>query len=241
MRLISDALAWILSPDRSGGSLPLGEAIWTHLAFTFASVAIAAAIAVPLGWYVGHTGRGRGLTVALTGAARAIPSFGLVLLLVVVFGVANKAGAATAAFVLLAVPTILAGTYAGIAAVPASSVDGARAIGMTGAQILFRVEVPQSMPLLVGGIRSAVLQVLATVTIAGYIGNWGLGFYIVQGIQLRDFSQILGASLIIVVLAIALDGLCAMAGRLATPRGLRRRPRTRRPGSMRRSPHPASA
>ncbi|MFD6136127.1 ABC transporter permease subunit, partial [Isoptericola sp. NPDC060257] len=140
MNLFGDAIAWIFSPDRASGALPLSEAIGTHLAFTFVSVLLAALLAVPAGWLIGHTGRGREVAVALSGAARAVPSFGLVLLLVLVLGVTHKVAASTTAFVLLAIPPILAGAYAGIEAVDRRVVDGARAVGMTSGQVLRTVE-----------------------------------------------------------------------------------------------------
>ncbi len=220
MNLFSDAIAWIFSPARLEGALPLPEAIWTHLAFTFVAVLIAALVAIPAGWLIGHTGRGREIAVALSGAARAVPSFGLVLLLVLVLGVTHKVAASTTAFVLLAIPPILAGAYAGVEAVSPRVVDGARSVGMTPWQVLRKVEAPLGLPLLIGGLRSATLQVVATVTLAGYVGNWGLGFYIVQGIQIRDFTQILGAALVIVVLAVVLDALFAILERVVTPRGV---------------------
>ncbi|HCG46612.1 ABC transporter permease [Corynebacterium flavescens] len=209
MNLFSEALAWIFSPERASGALPLGQAIATHLGFSFAALLIAALIAIPTGWFIGHTGLGRDLVIALTGASRAIPSFGLLLLLVVLLGVTHKEAATVTALVLLALAPILAGAYSGIEGVPAATRDAASAIGMSQWQVLFRVEVPLSLPILLGAIRSALLQVVATVTIAGYISNWGLGFYIIQGIQLRDYAQILGASLLIVVLALALDFIFA--------------------------------
>ncbi|CAM3612855.1 ABC transporter permease [Isoptericola cucumis] len=220
MNLFADAIAWIFSPDRATGALPLSEAIGTHLAFTAVAVLLAALLAVPAGWVIGHTGRGREFAVALSGAARAVPSFGLVLLLVLLLGVTHKVAASTTAFVLLAVPPILAGAYTGVEAVDRRVVDGARSVGMTPGQVLRKVEVPLGLPLLIGGLRSATLQVVATVTLAGYVGSWGLGFYIVQGIQLRDFSQILGAALVIVVLAVVLDLLFALLERAVVPRGV---------------------
>lgn len=220
MSLFLDAIAWIFAPERATGALPLPRAIGTHVLYTFVSVLIASAIAIPAGWAIGHTGRGRGVAVALAGAARAVPSFGLVLLLVLVIGVLYKVEASITAFVLLAIPPILAGAYAGIDAIDRKTIDGARAVGMSPAQVLLKVEAPLGLPLLVGGIRSATLQVVSTVTLMGYVGNWGLGFHIVQGINLRNFDQILGAALIIVVLAIALDGLLALAQRLVVPTGV---------------------
>ena len=241
MNVFVDAFTWIFSPDRLAGSLPLPTAIVQHLAFTFGSVAIAALIAVPLGWLIGHTGRGREVAVALSGAARALPSLGLVVLLVLVFGVLLKTEAAVVAFVLLAIPSILAGAYAGIEAIDRSVIDAGRAVGMTPWQILWKIEVPLGLPLLIGGLRSATLQVVATVTIAAYVGLGGLGFFIIQGIQVRSFPQILGSSLVVVALALALDGLFALLQRLVVPRGVAAataRPRSER---TRRDPAPAGA
>ncbi len=220
MNVFADAIAWIFSPDRLAGSLPLPLAIGQHLAFTFGAVLIASAIAIPLGWLIGHTGRGREIAVGLSGAARALPSLGLVVLLVLVLGVVHKTEAAMIAFVLLAIPSILAGAYAGFEAIDRTVIEAGRAVGMTPWQILWKIEVPLGLPLLIGGLRSAVLQVVATVTIAAYVGLGGLGFFIIQGIQIRSFPQILGASLIVVALALALDGLFALIQRLVVPRGV---------------------
>lgn len=223
MNLFADALAWIFSPDRLTGSLPLPVALAQHLAFTFGAVLIAALIAIPAGWAIGHTGRGREFAVALSGAARAIPTLGLVVLLYLLFGVVYKSQASVVAFVILAIPSILAGAYAGFEAIDRSVIAAARAVGMTPWQVLWKVEVPLGLPLLIGGLRSATLQVVATVTIATYVGLGGLGFYILQGIQLRDTAQILGASILVIVLALLLDGLFALVQRLVVPRGVRAR------------------
>lgn len=220
MNLFLDAFAWIFSPDRLTGSLPLPVAIWQHLAFTFGSVIIAAVIAIPLGWLIGHTGRGREIAVALSGAARALPSLGLLLLLILLIGVVHKTEAAVVSFVLLAIPSILAGAYAGIEAIDRAVIDAGKAVGMTPWQVLWKIEVPLGLPLLIGGLRSATLQVVATVTIAAYAGLGGLGFFFVQGIQLNRFDQVLGASLIVVALALALDGVFALLQRLVMPRGV---------------------
>lgn len=230
MNVILDALGWIFSPDRLTGTLPLPTAIVQHLAFTAGSVLIASLIAIPLGWAIGHAGRGREIAVFLSGAARALPSLGLVILLVLLVGVNLKTEAAVLAFVLLAIPSILAGAYAGIEAIDRTVIDAGRAMGMTPWQILWKIEVPLGLPLLIGGLRSATLQVVATVTIAAYVGLGGLGFDIIQGIQLRRFEQILGASLIVVVLALVLDGLFALLQRVVVPRGVavRRTPTRRR-------------
>ena len=242
MNLFLDAFAWIFSPDRLTGSLPLPVAIGQHLAFTFGSVIVAALIAIPAGWAIGHTGRGREFAVALSGAARAVPTLGLVVLLYLLVGVAYKSQAAVVAIVILAIPSILAGAYAGFEAIDRAVVSAARAVGMTPWQVLWKVEVPLGLPLLIGGIRSATLQVVATVTIATYVGLGGLGFYIIQGIQLRDTAQILGASILVVALALLLDGLFALVQRVLVPRGVRARtaaPARRSGGAARAVPLPS--
>lgn len=220
MNAFLDAFAWIFSPDRLSGSLPLPESIGQHLWFTFLAVLIASAVAIPAGWLIGHTGRGREFAVALSGAARALPSLGLLVLLVLVIGVTYKSEAAVVCFVLLAIPSILAGAYSGFEAIDRPVIDAGRAVGMTEWQVLWKIEVPLGLPLLIGGLRSAVLQVVATVTIAAFVGLGGVGYYIIQGIPLRRFDQILGASIVVVVLALLLDALFALLQRVAVPHGV---------------------
>lgn len=235
MTLLLDAFAWIFSPERLSGSAPLPAAIGLHLLYTFLSVVIAAVVAIPVGYYIGHTGRGRGLAIGISGAARAIPSFGLILLLVLVIGVTQKPLAATIAFVLLGIPSILAGAYSGLEAIDRRVIDAARAVGMTEWQILWKVEIPLGLPLLMGGIRAGALQIVATVVLAAYVTLGGLGTYIIQGIPLRRYDMILGSAIVIVALALVLDGLFALAERLVVPRGVTAgRPRELHASSSRR-------
>jgi osmoprotectant transport system permease protein len=239
MNLIAEAFAWIFAPERLEGFLPLPTAILQHLAFTFGSVFIAALIAIPAGWAIGHTGRGREIAVFLSGAARALPALGVVALLLLLIPVSFKTQAAVAAFVILAIPSILAGAYSGFEAIDRAVIGAGKAVGMTQWQILFRIEVPLGLSLLINGLRSATLQVVATVTIAAYFGLGGLGFYIIQGLANRDFAQILGASLVIVALALLLDALFAVIARVAVPRTEGRSIRPSRAASSRLAPDPA--
>lgn len=220
MNLFFDALAWIFSPDRLSGSNAILMRLAEHLYFTVISVAIAAAIAIPIGYLIGHTGRGRELAVGITGAARALPSFGLILLLVTIMGVLQVQAAAIIAFVILGIPSILAGAYSGLAAIDRRTIDAARAIGMTEWQILRKVEIPLGLPLLIGGLRNATLQVVATVTLAAYVGLGGLGYGIIQGLPLRRFDQMLGSAILIAVLALVLDGILALIQRAVVPPGV---------------------
>lgn len=223
MNLIFEAIAWIFTPSAWPNSQPVPLALWQHVEFTLMAVVIAAIIAIPAGWAIGHTGKGREIAVALTGAARAIPSFGLVVLLVMVVGISGETEITIFALVLLAIPPILAGAYAGIEAIDRSVVGAGRAMGMTGAQVLWRIEIPLGLPLLIAGLRSATLQVVSTVTIAAFIGLGSLGYFILQGIQTRNIQEILAGSLLVVFLALAFDGLLAIFQRLVVPRGVRAR------------------
>ena len=220
MNLFAEAFAWLFAPERFVGADSLQVRIGEHLFYTFVSVLVAAVVAVPLGYLIGHTGKGREIAVGVSGAARALPSFGLILLLVLLIGVTQKPLAAFIAFVLLAIPSILAGAYSGLEAIDRRVIDSARAVGMTEWQILWKVEIPLGLPLLIGGLRSAALQVVATVTLAAYIGLGGVGLYIISGLALRRFDQMLGAAIVIVVLALVIDGLFAVVQRLIVPRGV---------------------
>ncbi|AVG23763.1 osmoprotectant ABC permease [Pontimonas salivibrio] len=220
MDIFQQAILWLGDPENWVGSGSIPNRTLEHLSYTAVAVAIAAAIAVPLGYYIGHTGRGRVLAVGTAGAARALPTFGLMLYLVLVFGVSERATAATVSLVLLAIPPLLAGAYAGVDQINRSTIDAAKAQGMTDWQILTRVEIPLSLPLLIGGLRGATLQVVATVTLIAYVGLGGLGYEIIQGIPLRRLDQMVGAALLIIVLALVIDGLLALLTRLATPQGV---------------------
>ncbi|CAO1652134.1 ABC transporter permease subunit [Salinibacterium sp. NSLL150] len=222
MNLLAEALQWLFSPERLEGSNAIPLRLEEHLFYTSISVIIAALIAVPLGFYIGHTGKGRDFAVGLSGAARALPSFGLILLLVLLIGVTSVQLqlAAITAFVLLAIPSILAGAYAGIEAVDRRVIDSARAVGMTEWQILWKVEVPLGLPLLIGGLRAATLQVVATATLAAYVGLGGLGIYIFRGLPLQRYDEMLGSALLIAALALVLDGVFALLQQFAIPRGV---------------------
>jgi osmoprotectant transport system permease protein len=221
MDLFREALLWLLATEQYVGPGSIPQRIGEHLYYTGVAVGIAAIIAIPTGYFIGHTGRGGVWLVGLTGAARALPSFGLILLLVLLLGVTQRDFAAITSLVLLGIPPLLAGAYAGVNQIPRSVIDAARAQGMKEWQILVTVEVPLSLPLLLGGLRGAVLQVVATATLVAYVGLGGLGYEIIQGIPLRRFDQTIGTALVIVALALVLDALLGLATKLATPRGVR--------------------
>ncbi|WP_334123438.1 ABC transporter permease [Glutamicibacter sp.] len=220
MNLLSDAIAWLFAPEQWEGKDGLQTLLGQHLLFTVLSVLIAGVIAIPAGWAIGHTGKGREIAVAAAGIARAVPSFGLLILLVLLFGVTHKPAAALVSFVVLAIPSLLAGAYTGFEAIDRKTIDAARAMGMTEWQVLLKVEIPLGLSLLVGGLRAATLQVVATVTIAAYVNLGGLGLPIITGLNLRRFDMVLGGALMVAVLALLLDLVLAIAQKASVPRGL---------------------
>jgi osmoprotectant transport system permease protein len=211
--VFAEAGDWLADPAHWSGADGIPHRLAEHIGYSVLTVAIAGAIALPIGLWIGHTGRFRGIAVALTGAARALPTLGLLTLAVLWIGIGLTAP--VLALVVLAVPPLLAGAYAGIEAVDRRTIDAARAQGMTEWQVLSRVEVPIALPLILGGVRSAVLQVVATATIAAYIGLGGLGRYLIDGVAVRDYPQTLAGSLVVVVLALVLDGAFALVQRVA--------------------------
>lgn len=203
MNLFADAFGWILDGSHWGGAGGIDARILQHLWVTFAAVGIAAVVALPLGVLIGHTGRGRLTVVALAGAVRAVPTLGLLTLLGLWLGIGVEAP--LLALVALGFPSLLAGAYAGIESADDGAVDAARAIGMSEWQIVSRVEIPLGADVLIGGIRAATLQVVATATLAAYISDTGLGRYLFAGLKTRDYPQMLAGALLVAALALILD------------------------------------
>lgn len=219
MTALSDAWAWLTSAINWQGPQGIGSRLIEHLGYSVGAVAIAAVIAVPLGWYVGHTGRFRSLAVGLTSGMRSVPTLGVITLFALALGVGLVPP--MVALVVLAIPSLLAGAYAGFDAVDRHVIDAARSTGYTETQILTRVEIPLGLPILVGGIRAATLQVISTATLAAYVGAGGLGRFLFLGLNTRNDAMILGTSILVAALAICLELGLAGAQRLTIAEGVR--------------------
>ena len=219
MNLVIDALAWLADPANWTGTGSIPQRLVEHLWVSLVVLAIAAAIALPVGGAVGHTGRGRELAVRVSGGLRALPTLGVLTLFGLWIGIGLRAP--ILALVILAIPPLLAGAYAGFESVDRRTIDAARAMGMREGQIVGKVELPLGMPIVVGGIRSATLQIIATATLAAYIADEGLGRFIFSGLKTRDYGEMLGGSILVILLALLVDGLFAIAQRLVVPAGVR--------------------
>jgi osmoprotectant transport system permease protein len=213
-----DAFAWIFDPAHLAGPNGIPVRLGEHVQYTLLTLVIAVLIALPIGLLVGHTGKGKVAAVQVSGALRALPTLGLVTLLALLLGLGIIAP--LIAMVLLALPPIIAGAYAGIGAVNPETVDAARAMGMTGWQVLWKVEVPLALPLIIGGVRSACLQVIATWTVAAVLPLGGLGRYLYDALPLQDYPQMLAGSILVIALALVADGLFAILQRVVVPRGV---------------------
>jgi osmoprotectant transport system permease protein len=207
MNLFLDAWHYLTDGTNWSGPTGIEYRIAEHLWYSFLAVVASAVVAVPLGLIIGHTKRGAAVLVGFANAMRALPTLGLLTFLVLLMGLGLAPP--LLALVTVGIPPLLAGAYAGIANVPADVVDASRAMGMTETQILFRVEVPNALPILLAGLRGATLQVVATATIAAYVNLGGLGRYIFDGIGLYRYDRVLVGALLVAVLAMFLDGLLA--------------------------------
>lgn len=215
MKFLQQALSFIFTAANWGGPAGLTARILEHLQYTVVAVFFSALIAVPLGMLIGHTGRGTFLVVSGVNALRALPTLGVLLLGVLLWGLGLIPP--TVALMLLGIPPLLAGTYSGIANVDRAVVDAARSMGMTERRVLLRVEVPNAMPLILGGLRTATLQIVATATVAAYASLGGLGRYLIDGIKVREFYLALVGALMVTALALILDALLAFAVWVSVP------------------------
>lgn len=209
MTLFVDAWQYLTDSANWGGSAGIEHRLLQHLWYSFLTIALSAVIAVPLGLVIGHTRRGSAMVVGFANAMRALPTLGLLTFLVLLLGLGLIPP--LLALLTVGIPPLLAGAYAGVANVPADVVDASRAMGMTERQVLFRVELPNALPVLLTGLRGATLQVVATATIAAYVNLGGLGRYIFDGIGLYRYDLVLVGALLVAVLALVLDGLLALA------------------------------
>ncbi len=213
------AFAWLGDPAHWAGPAGIPARLWEHIWYSGFTLLLAAIIALPIGLAIGHTGRGRGAAVSISGALRAIPTLGLVVFLALELGGLDITSPLIA-LTILAIPPVLAGAYAGVDAVDKGTVDAARAMGMTEFQILGKVELPLALPLLIGGLRSAMLQVIATWTVAAILPVGGLGRFLFDGLSVRAYDEMLAGSILVVVLALVTDGVFAIIQRLVVPRGV---------------------
>jgi len=214
---------WHGSGWQGSGSIP--QQLLAHLGYSALPLLIAALIGVPAGVWIGHRGgKGAVVVINVANAWRAIPTLGLLILLAVFLGFSPLTWLLP--LVVLAIPPILVNAYEGVAAVDPAVKDAAAGMGMTPWQQVTRVEVPNALPLILVGLRTAAIFVVATATIAAYIGLGGLGRFIIDGLASDAYGPVAGGALLVVVLAILVLALFAGLSRLVVPAGLRKQAKT---------------
>jgi osmoprotectant transport system permease protein len=224
MSFFSYAWDWVTQSANWHGSGSIPQQILAHLGYSALPLLIAALIGIPAGVAIGHTGRGAVAVVNLANSWRAIPTLGLLTLLAVYLGFSFVTWLLP--LVVLAIPPILVNAYEGVAGVDPGVRDAAKGAGMTSWQQVTRVEVPIALPLILVGLRTAAIFVVATATIAAYIGLGGLGRFIFDGLASYQYGPVAGGALLVVILAVLVLGFFAVLTRLVVPAGLRGQSKT---------------
>jgi len=224
MSFFSYAWDWINQSANWHGSGSIPQQILAHLGYSILPLLIATLIGIPAGVAIGHTRRGAVLAVNLANSWRAIPTLGLLILLAVYLGFSLLTWLVP--LVVLAIPPILVNTYEGVAGVDPDVLDAAKGAGMTSWQQVARVEVPIALPLILVGLRTATIFVVATATIAAYIGLGGLGRFIIDGLASNQYGPVAGGALLVVLLAVIVLAFFAGLSRLVVPAGLRKQGKT---------------
>ncbi|WP_030437267.1 ABC transporter permease [Actinoplanes subtropicus] len=215
-------LSYLLDPshwDFSDGSIP--TLIVSHLWYVLLSLVIGTAIALPIGLWIGHTGRGSFLAINAGNAGRSLPTLGLLMLMVTLLGLGLTP--VLIALTVLVIPPVLTSAYAGIRNLDHRVVDAAKGVGMRPWQVLTKVELPMALPVLMSGFRSAALQVVATATVAAAVGLNGLGRLLIDGLAVNDYSRVLAGAIVVAVLAVLLDLVLAQVQRWIVSPGLSKR------------------
>ncbi len=222
--MIGDVVDWFADPANWQGDNGVWNRLSEHLLLTATASLLALLVGLPLAVWLGHVGRGGTLAVNVSNIGRAVPTFAVLLILSVgpvgaaYFGPFGRAGLATLiALVLFALPPVITNAYVGMREVDRDTVEAARGMGMSGAQLLFRLELPLAAPLILAGIRLAVVQVWATATIAALVAGPGLGRIITLGFVRQDVAQVVAGALVVAAIALAIEGVMALLQRLLDP------------------------
>ncbi|MFH8218075.1 ABC transporter permease [Streptomyces sp. NPDC018057] len=218
MSTLADAWGWLTDPAHWPGDDGIAHRLLQHLLLTVVCLAASCLIALPVALVLGHLGRGGALAVNLSNIGRAVPTFAvLVLLLLTPVGRWGE-GPTVVALVLFAVPPLLTNAYVGMREVDRDVVRAARGMGMTGAQTLFRVELPLASPMVLNGVRVAAVQLVATATIAALAGGGGLGRIITAGFNLASTPQVVAGAVLVAAFALVVEAVFETVERLAPGR-----------------------
>ena len=226
MDFLAEALAWLLDPSHWVGADGVHVRVLEHLQLSATAVAIASAIALPAGLLIGHTGRGALAVIGVANIGRAVPSIAMISIALIFTTSLLPRGhglgfwPTVVALVFLAIPPIVSNAHVGVSEVDRDLVEAARGMGMGEAQILSRVEVPLALPVIVAGLRTASVQVVATATLGAIIASGGLGRYLIDGIATRNDVKVFVGAVLVALLAIATEAAFAVVQRRVVPHGV---------------------
>jgi osmoprotectant transport system permease protein len=225
VNLVTETAAWLTNPAQWAGQSGIPNRLTEHILISSVSLAIALLLALPAGLAIGHTGRGAGLAAGVANLGRALPSLAVIALAIPFTVLINPilGGAilpTLVAMVVLAVPPILVNAYTGISEVDRDLVEAGRGMGMREREILAGIELPIALPVVLGGVRSAAVQIVATATLGAIFGSGGLGRFLVDGIAQNDDGQVFGGVLLVAGLAIATELAVEILQRLFRSPGL---------------------
>ncbi|MDQ6859331.1 MAG: ABC transporter permease subunit [Chloroflexota bacterium] len=229
MSLLFDTLRWFTDPAHYRGSDAIQTRVVEHLELSILAVLLGALVALPIGLYLGHTGRFGFVAVSVANVGRALPSLALLAFaLPLAFSLGLGLGFWPTLFSLipLAIPPMLTNAYVGTRAVDRDVIESARGMGMGEAGILRRIEIPLALPLVLAGMRTAAVNVVATATLGALVAGGGLGRYIVDGLALQEYDRLFAGALLVAALAIAVEVAFGTFERRATSPGLRAAPAT---------------
>jgi osmoprotectant transport system permease protein len=211
---------WLTTAASWQGEDGILHRLWQHVWLSGVSVLVACLVALPIGIWLGHLGRGGAIAINLANVGRAIPTLGIIILFAVSPLGLNTA-TLIATLVVFAVPPILANAYVGVSTVDSDAKESARGMGMSGWQVLRRVELPLALPLIAAGVRTSALQVVATATLAGYPGYGTLGQIVFRGFNVNLNYLVVGGAILVAALALVTEVLLALLQRAVTPAGMR--------------------
>ncbi|MDQ6798596.1 MAG: ABC transporter permease [Actinomycetota bacterium] len=220
MSFLADVVRWFTTAGHWQGANGIPHRLSEHLIMSAAAMVAAGAVAVPAGILLGHANRFGALVINMANVGRAVPSFAILVVAVQIVGIG--ALPAFCALVALAVPPMVTNSFIGIRDVDPDVRESARGMGMNGRQVLGRVELPIAVPLIMAGVRTAAVEVVATATIAALVAWGGLGRYVIDGLAQRDFVQVFAGALLVAGLAVFTEVVLAAMQRLLVPAGLRR-------------------
>lgn len=236
MNIVDLVSTWFAQPTTWSGPDSVPTRVAEHLLYSALAMLIAAAIALPLGTFLGHLHRGQAVVLTIANTIRALPTLGLLTLVVILSGIGFLPP--LIALVVLAIPPMLVNAYEGIRSVDPAVVDAARGVGLRGPATLLRVEIPVALPIILLGVRLAAIQVISAATIAAYVGLGGLGRFIFDGLGRRDFGQVAGGSIVAAILAIGTEVFFVLLASAITSPGVSRRSPTTWRGTSTQSVRP---